>query len=109
MMPCRVRPLSVITRTAQPAEKDAFEQLGVETVGLGAPMLVRYGYARCMDNMGLDAACPEPARQRKTVPASPSKATTMRSILRPVFSDSSHQRCNSFSNTLSSTASFFSG
>jgi hypothetical protein len=48
----------------------AFEQLGVETVGLGAPTLARYRYARCVDNMGLDAACPEPACQSETISAS---------------------------------------
>ena len=31
--------LAVITLAAQPAEKGAFEQLRVETVSLGAPML----------------------------------------------------------------------
>src|SRR6516162_6990211 len=30
--------LAVITLAPQPAEKAAFEQLGVETIGLGAPM-----------------------------------------------------------------------
>src|SRR6266436_5425466 len=30
---------------AQPTEKGAFEQLGVETVGLGAPVFTRYRYA----------------------------------------------------------------
>jgi hypothetical protein len=33
----------------------------------------------------------------------------MRSILRPAFSASSRHRCRSFSNALSSTASFFNG
>src|SRR6266550_1525560 len=62
--------LAVITLAAQPAEKGPFEQLGVEPVGLGAPVLARYGYARCVDNVGLDAACPQPARQPETIPAS---------------------------------------
>src|SRR5204862_3469007 len=62
--------LAVVTLAAQPSKKDAFEQLGVETVGLGTPMLARYGYARCMNNVRLDVACPEPARQPKTVPTS---------------------------------------
>jgi len=35
----------VISLAAQPAEKGALEQLGVETVGLGAPVLARHGYA----------------------------------------------------------------
>ena len=38
--------LAVITLTTQPTEKGAFEQLGVEPVGLGASVLARYGYAR---------------------------------------------------------------
>jgi hypothetical protein len=71
--------LAVITFAAQPTEKGAFEQLGVETVGLGAPVFTRYRYARCVDYVGLDAARPKPARQP-------------RSILRPTFSASSRQR-----------------
>ena len=59
----------MITFAAQPTEKGAFEQLSVETVGLGAPVFTRYRYARCVDNVGLDAACPEPARQPETIPA----------------------------------------
>jgi hypothetical protein len=61
--------LAVISLAAQPAEKGAPEQLGVETVGIGAPVLARHGYARCVDNVGLDAACSKPARQPETVPA----------------------------------------
>jgi len=49
-----------------------------------------------------------PAHQPETVPAG-SKATVVRSILRPAFSASSRQRLSSFSNALSSTASFFNG
>jgi hypothetical protein len=59
----------VITLAAQPAEKGAFEQLGVEPIGLGAPVLARYGYARCVNDMGLDVACPEPARQPEPITA----------------------------------------
>jgi hypothetical protein len=70
--------LAVITFAAQPTEKGTFEQLGVETVGLGAPVFTRYRYARCVDNVGRDAARPEPTRQPETIPAS--KATAMRSI-----------------------------
>src|SRR3974377_97458 len=47
------------------------------------------------------------ASQKPSRPAS--KATAMRPILRPAFSASSRQRCSSFSNALSSTASFFKG
>ena len=57
--------------TDQPTTtKGAFEQLGVEPVGLGASVLARYGYARCVNNVGLNAACPQPTRQPETVPAS---------------------------------------
>src|SRR5258706_1584323 len=47
------------------------------------------------------------ANQKPSRPAS--KATAMRSILRPAFSASSRHRCSRFSNALSSTASFFNG
>src|SRR5499427_8059259 len=47
------------------------------------------------------------ANQKPSRPAS--KATAMRSTLRPAFSASSRQRLRSFSNALSSIASFFNG
>ena len=59
----------MITLAPQPTEKGAFEQLGVETIGLGAPVLARYGYARCVDDVGLDVARPEPTRQPEAVTA----------------------------------------
>src|SRR5258706_12884855 len=62
--------LAVITFAAQPAEKGAFEQLGVETVSLGAPMLARHRHTRCVNDAGLDAARLEPARQPEAVTAS---------------------------------------
>jgi hypothetical protein len=58
-----------MTLAAQPTEKGAFEQLGVEPVGLGAPVLARYGYARCMNDMDLDVARPQPTRQPEAVTA----------------------------------------
>src|SRR4029077_13377515 len=61
--------LAVIMLAAQPAKKGAFEQLGVEPVGLGAPVLARYGYARCMNDMDLDVASSEPARQPEAITA----------------------------------------
>src|ERR1700674_65298 len=68
---CRDRDhLAVITLAAQPAEKGAFEQLGIETIGLGTSVLARYGYARCVNNVGLNAACPQPTCQPETIPAS---------------------------------------
>src|SRR6516225_7684282 len=33
-------------------------------------MFTRHGYARCMNDMDLDVACPEPARQPEAVPTS---------------------------------------
>jgi hypothetical protein len=59
----------VITLAAQPAEKRAFEQLGVEPIGLGAPVLARYRYARCVNDMGLDVMRSESACQPETVTA----------------------------------------
>src|SRR6516225_11489250 len=46
---------AVITLAAQPAQKGAFEQLGVESVSLRPPMLARHGHTRRVDNAGLDA------------------------------------------------------
>src|SRR5215472_1297614 len=54
--------LAVIPFTAQPTEEGAFEQLGIEAVGLSAPVFTRHRHTRCVDNMGLDAMRPEPAR-----------------------------------------------
>ena len=86
---CRDRDhLAVITLAAQPAKKGAFEQLGVEPISLGAPMLARHRYTRCVNDVGLDAArLSQRANQKPSRPAS--KATAMRSILRPAFSASS--------------------
>jgi hypothetical protein len=42
----------------QPPEEGAFEQLAVEPVGLGAPVLTRYGDARCVNDMGFNVAQP---------------------------------------------------
>ena len=61
--------LAVITLAAQPAEKRAFEQFRVKPVGLGAPVLARYGYAGCVNDMGFDTASPEPAGQPEAVTA----------------------------------------
>ena len=101
--------LAVISLAAQPAEKGALEQLGVETVGLGAPVLARHGYARCVDNVGLDVARLEanaPARSRH---GRPRKRQQVRLIRCPAFTASSRHRCSNFSNALSSAASFFNG
>ena len=67
---CRDRyHLAVITLSAQPAEKRAFEQLGVEPIGLGTPVLARHRHTRCVNDVGLNVACTEPARQPEAVTA----------------------------------------
>jgi len=59
VLDCRDRDhLAVITLAPQPAEKAAFEQFGVETIGLGATVLARYRYARGVNDMRLDVARP---------------------------------------------------
>jgi len=57
----------VIPLAAQPAEKGALEELGIETVGLGAPVFTRYRYARRVDNMGLDAPASPPRRSERPI------------------------------------------
>src|SRR4029453_8460143 len=70
VLECRDRDhLAVITLAAQPAEKGAFEQLGVEPVGLGATVLTRDRYARCVNDMNLDVARPEPTCQPEAITA----------------------------------------
>src|SRR5262249_42073602 len=65
----RNRPhFAVVPLAAQPAEKGAFEVLGVEAVGLGAPVLPRHRHARGMNDMGLDTARSQPAGQPEAVP-----------------------------------------
>jgi hypothetical protein len=54
---------------AQPAEEGALEQLGVEPIRLGPPMLPRHGDARRVDGMGFDAARPQPTCQPEAVAA----------------------------------------
>ena len=54
---CRDRHhLAVITLAPQPAEKGAFEQLGVETVSLCSPMLARHRHTCGVNDVGVDAA-----------------------------------------------------
>jgi len=52
---------------AQPAEEAALEQLGVEPIGLRPAMGARHGHAGRVDDMRLDAACPQPAGQPEAV------------------------------------------
>src|SRR5262249_40067896 len=49
--------------TAQPAEKSALEELGIETIGLRPSMFARYRNARRVDHIGLDLTGAQPARQ----------------------------------------------
>ena len=47
---------------AQPAEKDAHQEFGIETIGLRAPVFARHRDAGGMDDIGLNIARPQPAR-----------------------------------------------
>ena len=58
---------AVVRLAAQPAQEGALEQLGVEPVGLGPPVLARDGDARRVDDVGLDAARPQPAGEPEAV------------------------------------------
>ena len=59
----------MVRLTAEPAQEGALEQLGVQAVRLGAPVLAGDGDARRVDDVGLDAARPQPAGQPEAVPA----------------------------------------
>src|SRR4051812_43989425 len=63
------RHVAVIGFTAQPADEDAFEQSRVEAICLCPAMLARDSYAGWVDDVGFDAAGPEPARQPEPVAA----------------------------------------
>src|SRR5246127_3862976 len=52
---------------AQPAEKNAHQKFRIETIGLCAPVLARHRNAGRMDDVNLDIACPQPAREPKAV------------------------------------------
>src|SRR5262249_60839666 len=62
--------LQLVRLTAEPAEEGAFELLGVQPVGLGAPVLPGHRHACGMDDMSFDATCPNPPSQHEAVPAS---------------------------------------
>src|SRR6478736_4415260 len=55
---------------AQPTEKDAHQKFRIETIGLRAPVFARHRDAGRMDDVGLDIARPQPARQPEPVAAS---------------------------------------
>jgi hypothetical protein len=54
---------------AQPAEKNAHQKLRIETIGLRAPVFARHRDAGRMDDVNLDIARPQPARQPEPVAA----------------------------------------
>src|SRR4051794_4545467 len=58
---------AVLGLAAQPAQKGTLEQLGVEPIRLGPPVLARDGDAVWMDHIGFDVAGSQPARQPKAV------------------------------------------
>jgi hypothetical protein len=58
---------AVVRLAAQPAQESALEQLGVEPICLGAPVLPRNRNARRVDHVCLDPACPQPAGKPEAV------------------------------------------
>jgi hypothetical protein len=58
----------VIALAAQLAQEGSFQQLDIQPVGFGPPVLARDRHARRMDDMGLDAVRPQPTRQPEAVP-----------------------------------------
>src|SRR3954467_14021272 len=60
---------AVARLAAQPAQEGALEQPGVQAVGLGAPVLPRDRDAGRVDDVGLDAAGAQPAREPEPVAA----------------------------------------
>src|SRR6516164_331699 len=61
---------AVLWFTAQPAEKSALKELGVESIGLCPSMFARYRNARWMDHIGFDLMGAQPARQPEAIAAS---------------------------------------
>src|SRR3954463_5329020 len=61
--------VAVIGFAAQPAEEDPFEQSRVEAICFRPAMLARDSHAGRVDDIGFDAAGPEPARQPEPVAA----------------------------------------
>jgi hypothetical protein len=53
----------------QPAEKRSHQQFRVDPIGLGAPVLAGHRNTRSMDDVGLDGARLQPARQPESVPS----------------------------------------
>src|SRR6478672_10743190 len=55
---------------AQPTEKDAHQKFRIETIGLRAPVFARHRDAGGMDDVGLNIARPQPAREPESIAAS---------------------------------------
>src|SRR6516225_8445395 len=55
---------------AQPTEKGAHQEFGIEAIGLRTPMFARHRDARRMNDISFDIARPQPARQPEAVSAS---------------------------------------
>jgi hypothetical protein len=60
---------AMIRLTAEPTDEDALEKLSVEPIRLRPPVLARHGDARRMDDVGFEAACPQPPSQPEAVTA----------------------------------------
>jgi hypothetical protein len=61
---------AMATLAAEPAEEGALEQLGIQPVRLGPPVLTRDGDARRVDHVRLDPANAQPAGEPEPVAAS---------------------------------------
>src|SRR5262249_29633985 len=83
MLPLAVRPPCVLLfggrdryhaamalLAAQPTEKGAHQEFGIEAIGLCTPMFARHRDARRMNDIRFDIARPQPARQPEAVSAS---------------------------------------
>ena len=98
----------MIPLAAQPAEKGALEQLGVEPVGLGPPVLPRHRHARGMNDVRLDAARSQPARQPEAVAAGLEGDGDALDLVASLLRFLRH-RSSSFNKAFSSASSFFNG
>jgi hypothetical protein len=60
---------AMIRLTAEPTDEGALEKRSVEPIRLRPPVLARHGDARRMDDVGFEAACPQPPSQPEAVTA----------------------------------------
>ena len=87
---------------AQPAEKAAFEELGIEAVGLCTAMFARYRNTRSMNDAYLDAIAHRPVRPPKAVMPCFKCNGGSRDLGAPLFDASRRQRLSSVINARSS-------